>query len=265
MINSLFWEFATEDNPEYSTIYGTVHLGTPECLKHWDRVARCIELYPVVFTESSLEMEDLKFLQPFTLLETGTSTTDYVTANRWRRMRRIFLKYCRVDIDLLKMFRPLFILTQIQSAMVQSDEQTALDFKIWQYALLMEKEVRGIETAQEQVSILLSLDTYQQYLNLIRISKNISATRKKLKKLLKAYEEEDIISLYRMSKSTLGKDRSSLIRNRNEVMAKRLINFHNDQASFFSFGAGHLTGGRGIIRLLKKHGAIVRPLKKVPT
>lgn len=261
MDNSLFWKFNTSDNPEYSIIYGTIHLGTAECMAHWDRVEPYMAPYPTIYTESSLSPEDLNYQQPFTLLDSTIRLNDYVTPNRWAKMRKIFLKYCAFDLNDFRMFLPLFIAAQVQSSLIGATGQMALDYHIWNKGRSDGKEVQGIETAEEQVAILLALDLRQQYLNLIRISRHISATRKKLNKLLEIYKREDITAMYKLSKGSLGKDRSTLIGRRNHIMAQRLISRHNEGAAFFSFGAGHLAGGNGILRLVKQSGATVRSIR----
>ncbi len=260
MKKSLIWEFSTDEMPHTSTLYGTIHLGTLQCMAHWEKIEKKIEEYSHIFTESSLYPEDLRYLQPFMLLEEDVQLHQYISTRRWSKMRKTFLKYCGLDIDDYRMFKPLFIMAQIQSQLVGANGIEALDYKIWTKAVNEGRTTLGIESAQEQVRILQSLDITQQYQNLVQMSKRITKTRRNLQRLLNAYAEQDIMSLYQMSKASLGRDRPVLIRNRNHIMADRIINFHNLRPSFFSFGAGHLAGGQGVLRLLKKKGAIVRPI-----
>jgi len=44
-------------------------------------------------------------------------------------------------------------------------------------------------------------------------------------------------------------------------MADRLMSMHAIEPSFFTFGAGHLSGGKGVLRLLKDKGAFICPLQ----
>jgi len=229
-------------------------------VKHWPTIKSQIELYKRIYTESSIGQQDITYLQPFTLLDDDCDIYDYVSPSRWDKMRSTFVKYCNIDIDKMKMFRPLFILAAIQSALVDGGGQTPLDHMIWQYAEEHDKSTYGIESPQEQVAIMLQMDLNQQYLNLIRISKTITKTRSYINKLLKVYEAQDIHRLYKMSKDSLGMDRNLLINQRNDIMADRILDYHNYEPSFFSFGAGHLGGGNGVLRKLKQQGAYLTPL-----
>ena len=259
-VNSLFWSFATAERPEPSFLCGTIHLGTPECVRHWPLIQKYIDQYERIYTESSIGPEAVSFLQSFTLLDTDFDIRDYVTPRRWTKMRSTFVKYCDIDIDKMKMYRPLFLLAAIQSKLVDGSSATPLDHMIWQHADEQGKSTHGVESPQEQVEIMLQMDMRQQYLNLIRISKTITKTRSFIKKLLKTYEAQDIDRLYQMSKASLGVDRGLLIQSRNDVMANRIMNHHNDEPSFFSFGAGHLGGGSGVLRKLKQNGATIKPI-----
>ncbi len=259
-VKSLFWSFATAERPQPSFLCGTIHLGTPECVKHWALIEKYIDQYNRIYTESSIGPDAVSYLRSFTLLDADVDIHDYVTPRRWSKMRSTFVKYCNIDIDKMKMYRPLFILAAIQSNLVDGASMTPLDHMIWQYADDHDKSTYGVETPQEQVDIMLQMDMKQQYLNLIRISKTISKTRSFIKKLLKTYEAQDIDRLYQMSKASLGVDRGLLIQSRNTIMAHRIINHHNDEPSFFSFGAGHLGGGSGVLRKLKQNGATMKPI-----
>lgn len=259
-VNSLFWSFSTAERPDPSFLCGTIHLGTEECVKHWPLIEQYIDRYDRIYTESSIGPDALSYLQSFTLLEPDCDMYDYVTPRRWAKMKSTFVKYCNVDIDKMKMFRPLFILAAVQSNLVDGTSKTPLDHMIWERAEELGKSTHGIESPQEQVEIMLQMDMRQQYLNLIRISKTITKTRSFIKKLLKTYEAQDINRLYQMSKASLGVDRSLLIQSRNDIMANRILNHHNDEPSFFSFGAGHLGGGSGVLRKLKQQGATIKSI-----
>lgn len=258
--NSLFWTCSTEEGQKPSTIYGTIHLGTPECLRYIDEVKASINAYDRVYTESPLSIEDMQYAQAFAMLPEDVAISDYISARRWSKMRATFLKYTKVDIDKMRMFRPLFILAAIQSSLVNGAAEKPIDHQIWEYAQGQGKGVYGLESSQEQVDIMLKLDIAQQYLQLVQISKKISKTRAHISRLLQVYVDQDIIKMYKMSKSSLGIDRKALVQDRNHILANRVLSHHREQPSFFSFGAGHLAGGLGVLKLLKSKGAKISPV-----
>jgi len=256
---SLFWEFRLSPDERPSVIFGTIHLASAEAFEHWDRIKGLLDTYDHVFTESSLEYSAQQRINKYVFFEERDMFLKYLTLNRWRRMRDTFLKYFKVDIERMRDMRPLFIL----SALYQSIEPsigTSLDHKIWQYAEENGKQVGGIESIDEQIQIMLGLSNKTQYRQLARMSRRVSGLKSKFKDVVRAYQEEDIVKLLKLSKNSLGLDKATLLQNRNEVMVDRIINSHKDVASFFCFGAGHLAGSNGVISLLKAKGALVKAL-----
>ena len=257
---SLHWEVHTEDQQEPSFIVGTVHLGDPSCHLYWPLIEDRIKRYDRVYTESSLSEEASRIIQPWTLLPPEVRYEDYISPRRWSKMKVAIERFTKVDIDMMKRIHPLFILTAIQVGLLEQGRSPSLDQRIWDLAISLDKETDGIESPLEQVEVLRSLDISFLYLHLVRVSKKMSTTRRQLKKLIQVYRSQDINQLYKMSKSSLGPDRRKLIDSRNEIIGKRILDKHKDEPSFFSFGAGHLGGSTGVIRLLKHAGAQVKPI-----
>jgi Uncharacterized protein conserved in bacteria len=244
-----------------SVIFGTIHLCTDETLHHWPQVQHIITQYDRIYTESSLFPEEQSSIRPHALLPSGQTYLDFISERRWVRMRKVFLKYCRLDIDLYKTLRPLMLSTAVQSALIKVHNDHSLDQMIWQEALHQNKKPAGIETIHEQIQILRSLDIKTHYQHLSQISRNISKTRRRLNRILRDYQAQKINKLYHISKQSLGTDRTQILIKRNEIMADRLMSMHAIEPSFFTFGAGHLSGGKGVLRLLKDKGAFICPLQ----
>lgn len=255
---SLFWELHTPQQNKPSVIFGTLHLGCDEVSLHWDKTKALIQSYNRVFTESPLDKESNDYSAQFALLG-EEHVYDYISPRRWRKMRTTFKKYLNVDIDQMKMLRPLFIMSMLQVNLMKANGQ-AIDHRIWKFAEANHYTVNGIESAQEQVDILLQLSTQQHFRQLVAFSKNISKTRKSIKRLLKLYADEDIHALYKKSKGSLGVDKATLLNDRNVIMSDRIFNYHEEHPSFFSFGAGHLAGFQGVLQLLKAKGATLQPI-----
>ena len=258
---SLFWRFTTPENDNSSIIYGTIHLSTPESLTYWKYVQDFLDDYDTVYTESSLDESSAKQLQMHTLLKQPLQYSDFISQRRWEKMRKAAIKYCSTELNHLKPLHPLFIIAQLQFALLKDGVGIPLDQMIWNYAASHGKVTSGIETSSEQIDILNQMDISGLYHQLNRMLKNVSKTRKALTKIQQLYVHQDIHGLYKKSKQSLGRDKGLLISKRNHTMASRLLSIHNRRASFFSFGAGHLAGGEGVLRILKKKGALLESIK----
>ena len=77
---------------------------------------------------------------------------------------------------------------------------------------------------------------------------------RQLKSLIDLYNKEDILTLYKRSIRSLGSIKKTLLTDRNEAMANRIIQIHEENPALITFGAGHLAGQKGVLKLLKSKG-----------
>lgn len=260
MKDSVCWQLVTDDQPTPSTILGTVHLSIDDVMQRWQSIQTIIDTYDKIYTESSLATTDQQYQQQFIVLEDPSIYLQYVTPRRWAKMRATFLHYYKVDLYQVAHLRPLFILTAIHQSILGQVGGASLDQEIWDYAVANEKVVAGIETAQEQIDILLALPEETQYRQLVKLSRNISGQQRKIKQLIQAYIDQDVDKMYRLSARSMRSSRSLLLHDRNDRMVRRILDWHRKEASFFSFGAGHLGGRSGVLRQLRKSGATITPV-----
>lgn len=257
MKQSLFWEFQLASDERPSLIVGTIHLGTPQALVYWERIAQCIDSYDHIYTESSLSPEGQEMMSKYVFYNEKDVFLKYITPNRWRRMVATFKTYFNIDIEQMRDMRPLFILSAIYQSM-QANNGPSLDQRIWSYATSTGKSVEGIESTQEQIQIMLGLSNQLQYRQLVRLSKKVKGFRAKFLSVLDTYQEQDILKMLKLAKHTIGIDKVTLLHQRNELIAQRIVLQHRRAASFFSFGAGHLAGANGVLAILKRQGVTLK-------
>lgn len=119
----------------------------------------------------------------------------------------------------------------------------------------------GIETLAEQMAVLENIPLDEQMKMLLQIGKNINAFRRHAIHCADLYEKGE---LQRLSKTVIkqaGKLRKRLIYHRNEIMAQRIGEWSRQMSLFATVGAGHLGGGKGVIRLLKQQGFKLSPVR----
>ena len=259
MKDSLFWQLRCSDSEHPSVIVGTIHLSVPEALIHWPKIQEYLAEYEDIFTESSLSDRDQAFVSNYVFFKEPDTYLEYITPNRWDKMRKTFLKYYEIDIGHMRNMRPTFILSAIYQKLMPGTGPS-LDKRIWDYALSNDKNIRGLETIYEQIEILNNLSLRNQYRQLVRISKKISGTHKQFSKILMAYQNQDLYKLFQLTKRTLGPDKKLLLEDRNLILVDRMILQHNTTPSFFSFGAGHLVGKHGVLAMLKRKKMIINAI-----
>lgn len=260
MADSVCWQLTTDDQPTPSIVLGTVHLSIEQVMRRWVGIQRLIDKYDHVYTESSLDHSDQVYQQQFIHLPQGVRHDQYIGERRWLKMSETFRHYYSIDIRQMARLRPLFIMTAIQQVIVGQTQGKSLDLAIWDYAVANDKSVSGIESAQEQIEILLQIPLHIQYRQLVKLSKRVQGQQAKINKLIDAYVEQDVHKMYQLSKRSMGYSRSLLLHDRNAVMADRILSWHQEEARFYSFGAGHLGGDSGVLNLLKRAGARLQPV-----
>ena len=263
MNQGLFWKIYHPDHhDDYSVIFGTIHVNITD--QHLiNRVTSLIDRFGVIYTETGLAKSDSNYLFNYIKLKEPNVYGDYFNVDQFQKLRKIILKAANIDLEDYKMFRPIFILGLIYSQLLDrgdSDSQK-LDDLIWSYAEGQGKSCRGIETIEEQVRIMTQIPYSYDFSQLKKMGQNISSIKRQLNQLIKLYLNEDLRGLYKQSSRSIGRLRPLLLYERNEIMAQRIFDIHSEERCFFSFGAGHLTGNKGVLNLLKKKGMKVKKLE----
>lgn len=247
----LFWRlYSSQDPTVYSIIFGTIHLPIEE-YSIVSKAYNCIDEYDCVYTETSLDNNMESYILPFITLPDSTEWTKHCSARQLGKLKRMIHKCYGIDIDLVMHLRPMIIMGMVYGSLQATGKQK-LDHAIWTYGQTHGKELGGIESIQRQVSIMKSIPLNYDFNMLKGWVRNIPAMNKKFHRLLEYYYKEDILSLYKGSVSTMGSLKDLLIYDRNRYMADRIQELHEQQVSFFCFGAGHLAGSRGVLSLLKR-------------
>jgi len=163
-------------------------------------------------------------------------------------------------LDAHKRFLPMILINKISEVILRKDRKLPLDAFLWQEANKLNMNCNGLETINEQLSLLKSIPIDDQIKMLRKALKNINKFRASIIDLSRHYELQEIGHLYKQTKKSLGSLRKSLLYDRNEIMSKRII-ANSTNATFYAVGAAHLAGNFGILSLLKKQGVKVKAIE----
>ena len=218
-------------------------------------------LYKCSFFYSEINLDQAKQeLDTSNYLLANNACLDIVLGQKkFDKLHTILNRAFGFDLEQHKRFLPLIILNLLAESVLREDNHEALDAYIWSEAKKLQLVCDGIESLEEQLSVLGALDIEVQLKMLKEVGKNVSKYRKSIIHLSELYVNEDIAKLYKKTKMSLGVLRKDLLYNRNELMADRI---HNNikKASFYAVGAAHLGGDQGIIAKLKRKGITAKPI-----
>jgi len=255
--DSLLWKIRDDSTLHTSYIFGTIHVYTASYFQIIEKLEQIAENVDTLLTEAPL---DISVDQEHYMLPEGRFLESLLTERKFKRVEQILKKAFDFDLIHYNRFLPLLIAQNLAVKAMDAENKPSIDAGIYNLAKKMDKEYSGIESMDEQITILKRIPIDHQIQSLVKISRNVGTFRKTLKRLAHLYESENIRQLYKSSKRELGAMRKLLLFDRNQIIADRIIGLHKEKSSLFSFGAGHLMGKKGVLPILKRQGLTLKPL-----
>jgi len=221
----------------------------------------CSELYPLILQAGQFIGEMDLDLRPQDLMLPPYDIHRFLKDKDYQKLKHQLFKSFGINIDQLSLLHPLMIMSFISASVLQSEHLISLDEHLWQYAKENGKPTSGLESYDEQLNILHSIEVPPLYRQLLEISRNPRSIRKHADKSLDLYINGKIHQLYKLSKASMQHLRKKVIYERNQKMLSVIDHLDLSTQFFITVGAGHLSGKFGLLSLLKKAGWKVKPTR----
>lgn len=261
---TLLWEILHDDAPGPSYVFGTMHVQDQRAFTFLDLAYEKIRECEYMALEFDLGEAPSGMDPGIVRLPEGLALSSLITEKKFRKIRKIFLKVAGVDLDAFQHFSPIVVSNIINEHILSKDMPTSLDEHLWKYARSLGKPVAGIESYREQLAILKSIPLDHQAQALASMGLNIRRHRRQILRMAEIYKAGDIFKLCRAARRNASGLRQLLLYRRNGVMAERIAQLAASHSVFCAIGAGHLGGGKGVLRLLKQAGLKVKPVRGCP-
>lgn len=256
---TLLWEIRREGPPGPSYLFGTMHVQDQRAFtflqQAYEKIAGC----DIMALEFDLGEAPTGMGPSLVRLPEGVSLTQLIPDKKFRKIRKIFRKVAGIDLNKLQYFSPMLVSNIINERILSQDMPVSLDEHLWKYARNLGKPIVGIESYHEQLAILQQIPLEYQVQSLVEMGLHISRHRRQLLRMAEVYREGDIFKLYRAARRSASGLRQLLLYRRNRIMADRISELAAEQRVFCAIGAGHLAGGKGVLRYLKQEGWRVKP------
>ena len=237
-----------------SYLFGTMHVRDRRAFRLLEMAYAKIDECDAVALEFDLGAVGEEFDPSLLQLPAGQALDNLLPARKLQKLRRFLMHALKVDIMAFRRALPLMTVNVLNEQMMGKEQPIALDEQLWRYAQDKDKTIIGIETYQEQLALLRSIPVEQQLQSLLWLGRNLKSHRRQLRKMTTLYESGDIFRLHRAAKRSASGMRHRLLYRRNAIMATRIAELISGQSVFCAVGAGHLAGGKGVLRLLKHRG-----------
>ena len=153
-------------------------------------------------------------------------------------------------------------------SMPKSSSGLFLDLVLFMQAQAMGKKVYGLETIDEQLAVFENMPLKQQISMLRDAVREYDASQAMLAELLELYVQRDLEGIRVLSESYMQKGdvqvaayfQKTVIDDRNRRMLQRMQPRLKEGHAFIAVGALHLSGEKGLLRLLEKQGLRVSPV-----
>jgi uncharacterized protein YbaP (TraB family) len=259
MAQSLLWKITGNELNAPSYLYGTIHLTDQRIFEWKDSVYDRLNHCKAFAAEIDLSMENVMKAAAKLLLPEGQTLHDRFTPEDYELVQK-GVKICSgYELSLFDKLKPPALISLCYAQKKDGDLDATVDELLYRSAVAGGKITYGIETVEEQISLLDKIpDSY-----VLEYFKNLDKQDKEFERLIRCYRRADLDSLW-----VLIQDEESgamlndeLIRERNYRMTGRLIPMMRQQSTLIAIGSGHLPGNEGVIALLRAAGFIVEPEK----
>jgi len=198
----------------------------------------------------------------------GYSLKTMLPAKEYALLDSLVKKQIGYSVGVFDNVAPVFTMTIIEAgAMELSDSSIAgnkevLDLYFYKLAKQKKKKIIGIETVDEQLSALNSLN-YQEQADLLLKELQSMHDSKEMPDVLQYYLDQNLDSLATNDADAMMPEKfyKALVTVRNVRMADRIADFIQKQSVFVAVGALHLPKADGVIALLRQKGFTVEPIK----
>jgi uncharacterized protein len=274
---SVFWRISRDGRPD-SWLFGTMHSPDPRVARLPDRVRTAFDGADTVLIENVDAMDPAKMaralveLRRYTLLEDGTTLDSLIDAKNVDRLREA-VETRNMPWQVANLLQPWLVAAAITvpvcDLIARQKGEPVLDQVIGELAVSSAKDLKGLETIEEQFSAVegidrsFHIDALEETLMLGPLADDLMETTKQLYLEGNTAMMLPIVRQFAPDTYTghgYAEFRQRLVSQRNRVMAERAAESLADGGAFIAIGALHLPGEDGLVSLLRERGFTLEPV-----
>ena len=269
---SLLWEVTGKDLSKPVYIYGTMHLLCASDAVLSDNLQKIVQHADEIYFE--IDMDDIGELLSGLkegAMKNDTSLADLYSSDEYERIKTFFDHHgMGMELQMLNKMQPMLISALVYQAVLPCKAADGIELNIMKLAHQYHKEIKGLETAAFQASVLDKIPYASQAKELLYSIDSVKNTETETDEMIDLYKEQDLDKLLTFSLKTEGGTSSEIqdvmINDRNKNWIEKFPAITKDKSILIAVGAGHLGGKEGLLNLLKQKGYNIRPLEnKIPS
>ena len=264
--NSLLWEISGNGLKKPSYLFGTYHFAGKDFIDTMKVLQTKLSIADAVVGELVIDETMAAKLTPHMLMK-NNFLDKLLSPDQYKAVAAYMKKVSGYDLGLFNSMKPVAIqmtLMQFTAPKSISETNPALDQYVQDYGKANNKKVIGLETVEEQASILFGNSIERQKELLLKSVADADKNKKEGQLLYEYYlaqNLEELEKLFFNSDDYSPEELDKLLKNRNVKWMSQLPEMMQNQSLFIAVGAGHLIGKDGLINALKVKGYTVKPLQ----
>lgn len=270
----LLWEISGNKLKKPSYLFGTHHLVPSTFLDSVPQVYKSFNRSETIVGEIVLSSVDAgSAILKAAMLPQGKTLQDLISTEDFDMIDAELTKVLKIGLKQLSQMQPQFIVTLYVVELYKSQNNIKTDLFLDSYFQLVATEkgktVVGLETLESQIDLMFNSWSLERQVELmLETFKNKDEQAVKMLELTRKYKAGDLEGLDRLF--TANADRTDftpeeyalMLVNRNEAWLLQLPKLMHESSCFIAVGVGHLTGDKGLIRLLENAGYRLKPIYK---
>ena len=264
--NALLYEVTGNGLAQPSYLYGTFHLICPNDLILSDALKKATADAQQLYLEIDMDDPTLQSSMMQGMMLTGGKTMkDLMSADDYTVVDSYLQKKSGMGLAQVGGLKPIALYSFMMMG-VLGCQPVSYDLTLMQMATKDKKEILGLERLEDQLALFDKIPLEKQVSMLAEMARKPDEVQKELANLLMAYKAQDLAGMIKQMKESkydggLDEFEADLPDKRNQNWIPVIEKAAKDKPTLFAFGAGHLGGDKGVIKLLRDRGYLVKGVK----
>lgn len=271
LAKSLLWK-VTGKGIKPSYVFGTIHM-IGESDFFWNKsMDKAFKKTKKLVMEMDMSQQMAMAVQMMQLapMKGGETLKDLVTEDEYKLIKTYFTEeatspQAKMTFGIAQNWQPMLLQSLLYMEMIDGPVKM-YEMELTSKAKDADMSFGGLETVADQMAVFNTIPYKEQAKALIEMINNIKkgdGGANEFAKMVLHYKAQDVDGMLDAMQGDLDEmeNKSALLDDRNIKWIPQIIETSKKQPTFYAVGAGHLGGENGVIRLLKKEGFKVTPVK----
>lgn len=267
MDSALLFEISGNGLEKPSYLFGTFHIVCAGDMIQAEKLNAYVDKTERLFLE--IDFDDPAELQAavqMIFLDGDKKIKDVLSKEQFAKIDLLVKNSLGAPLEKFNSYKPavlgVMVLTAPQT--IGCEQTDSYDLALFQYAGLKNKPIEGLEKAAAQGKALDSIPLEKQAQDLYEIALAPEKSFSEFKRMIEIYKAQDAGRIFKFMEAQLKADalfQTNLLDERNLAWIPKIERAAREKSTFFAFGAGHLGGETGVLKLLREKGYLVKPIK----